>query len=73
MDEGWINGGFFVLNSEITGFINGYTEMFEQGVSKHTLTPIVLIQQHRFEQRGQANNQLDIPIRSYLQILNKWV
>ena len=28
--EGWINGGFFVLNFEIIGFINGYMEMFEQ-------------------------------------------
>lgn len=28
--EGWINGGFFVLNPEVRGYINNYMEMFEQ-------------------------------------------
>jgi glucose-1-phosphate cytidylyltransferase len=28
--EGWINGGFFLLNADTTGFIDGYMEMFEQ-------------------------------------------
>ena len=28
--EGWINGGFFVLNSKIFDFIKGDSEMFER-------------------------------------------
>ena len=28
--EGWINGGFFVLNSKIFDFINGNSQMFER-------------------------------------------
>ena len=28
--EGWINGGFFVLNSKIFNFINGDNQMFER-------------------------------------------
>lgn len=30
-DEGWINGGFFVLEPEVADFIHGNTEPFEEG------------------------------------------
>ncbi len=30
-DEGWINGGFFVLEPEIASYIHGYEEPFETG------------------------------------------
>jgi glucose-1-phosphate cytidylyltransferase len=45
-DSGWINGGFFVLEPEVSSYIHGLSEPFEEGALPRLVTNQELVSYH---------------------------
>jgi glucose-1-phosphate cytidylyltransferase len=70
-DVGWINGGFFVLESEVCSYVKSLSEPFETGaLTKLTLNSELMAYQHfgYWQPMDTLREKLDLEVQSKLNI-----